>query len=517
MLVSVGENNARFPVQEVQGFNALLDVICERTYSCGVFKDAHRTNDNFIHSELVALDFDGGLSIDKAREMFAEHKHIIAPTRSHQVSKGGQVQDRFRVILFLSSPITSGKVYRNTVTKLIRQYPQADKQCSDPARMYYPSQNVYSSNPNGKLIDPVIKQESPSVATAKEGVDFNKKPHGWSNCVWAIANGQFDKGEGNAAMMALASNLRKLNYTKSQAYYICKDAYENRNEDYDKESLWREVIEVIYGENWQGGVYLCSNEDTWLHDYCERLGPDRCKSTERTTFNFTSLDQMFKDMPKINWLVDGLLSVGGLSLLSGPPKSGKSTLTRQLAKSVCRGEQFLGRDVQAGRVLYLALEEQPELLFEQFQRLGMTPEDPIKLHIGGVFGPTVVEDLREYVLTERPSLIIIDTMILFAQIKDVNDYGPINEALSQLRELARESEAHICMIHHANKGGVGTGSILGSTATHGAVDCAMIFRREGQKRFVETSQRGGSPLIDQELLFDRETETYTLGDSNNEW
>jgi Mrp family chromosome partitioning ATPase len=44
-----------------------------------------------------------------------------------------------------------------------------------------------------------------------------------------------------------------------------------------------------------------------------------------------------------NWLVDGLLPTGGLSVLVGKPKAGKSTLARALAVAVARGEPWLGR------------------------------------------------------------------------------------------------------------------------------------------------------------------------------
>jgi hypothetical protein len=43
-----------------------------------------------------------------------------------------------------------------------------------------------------------------------------------------------------------------------------------------------------------------------------------------------------------SFIVEGLLPSGGLSILAGKPKSGKSTLSRQLAVAVVQGLPFIG-------------------------------------------------------------------------------------------------------------------------------------------------------------------------------
>ena len=58
------------------------------------------------------------------------------------------------------------------------------------------------------------------------------------------------------------------------------------------------------------------------------------------------------------WLVDHLLTRGGLSLVSGKPGAGKTTFARNMALSVAQGKPWLDRDVAQGHVVYLALEEQ---------------------------------------------------------------------------------------------------------------------------------------------------------------
>lgn len=524
MKISVSENNKIFKPLTVNGFHALESLITRRTYSPGIFKNNVRNSQNFQEAHVIGLDFDGGLTVAEAKLLFQKYKHIIAPTRNHRISKGGVVSDRFRVILFLSSPITDARIYSTTVKGLFASFPQADKACKDAARMFYPSGFVYSSNPQGELIEPVVdilpKAMSESTIDLAN-LQYDKKPAGWSNCKWALANGQFESGEGNEAMMAVASTCKKLNMTKEQAYYTCKNALQLREArtgaSYDKEGLWREVIEVVYGDTWQGTVYVCREQDTWLHEYCQKLGAHSC-STSSGAFQFRKIGEILHSSKKVEWLVDGLLTKGGLSLVAGKPKSGKSTIIRQLAKAVCRGEEFLDRRVTQGSVLYLALEEQEEMLLEQFGRLGVTDTDPIQIHVGGVLAANPYEQLEEYILEVSPAMVVIDTLSLFANFKDLNSYSEVNDVLAKYRKMARESGAHVVLIHHQNKSANGgPGSILGSSAIHGAVDCAVIFDRTGEQRYISTSQRGGKPFNFQALEFDTETESYKVSHNTGEF
>src|SRR5262249_36239393 len=84
----------------------------------------------------------------------------------------------------------------------------------------------------------------------------------------------------------------------------------------------------------------------------------------------------------IRWLVADLLPQGGLSVLAGKPKAGKSTLARALALSVAQGKPFLGRSVAQGGVVYLALEEKRGEVKRHFETMGAKSDDPISLLIG---------------------------------------------------------------------------------------------------------------------------------------
>ena len=230
-------------------------------------------------------------------------------------------------------------------------------------------------------------------------------------------------------------------------------------------------------------------------------------------FNLKSPKEFFTSKSQVDWLVDNLLYRGGVSVIVGAPKSGKSTLTRQMALSVCRGEKFLGRGVKKGKVLYLALEEQEQMLQGQFRRIGLNENDDIMIHVGSIFTEDRDERLKEIVNETQPDLVVIDTLFLFADA-DQNNYNEVNVKLQKYRDIARASNCHIIFVHHQNKGDdKGTRSISGSQAIHGGVDCALILNRDRKERSIMSSQRGGIEL-DHICIYNEEKDTYSLGERN---
>jgi len=73
---------------------------------------------------------------------------------------------------------------------------------------------------------------------------------------------------------------------------------------------------------------------------------------------------------EIEWILDEYLPAGGLVLLAGKPKEGKTTLSYELAVNVAQGSTFLGRQTRKGAVLILALEEHKRDVLIRLRNLG---------------------------------------------------------------------------------------------------------------------------------------------------
>jgi hypothetical protein len=235
----------------------------------------------------------------------------------------------------------------------------------------------------------------------------------------------------------------------------------------------------------------------------------------RTGLTLVPLGRLLSEpIEETRWLVDQLLPAGGLSILCAKPKVGKSTLARQLAVAVSRGDRFLGRATHSGGVIYLAFEEKKSEVLEHFKQMGITNEDTsIQVHFGTA-PADAIEELRRLVDSSRPALVIVDTLFRMARVKDANDYAQVTAALEPLLGLARESGAHVLCVHHAGKNDrAGADGTLGSTAIFGSVDTALTLRRGERYRTIETQQRYGPDMEPTVLGFDPGTKTVSLGSS----
>jgi hypothetical protein len=202
----------------------------------------------------------------------------------------------------------------------------------------------------------------------------------------------------------------------------------------------------------------------------------------RNSLTLTKLSDLLSEPEEqVDWLVDKLLPAGGFSLLVAKPKAGKSTLARNLALSVARGDSFLNRATQHGAVIYLALEEKRSEVRKHFQDMGATEEE---IYIFAASAPVdALQQVRAVVEEKKPVLLIIDPLFRFTRVKDGNDYAQVTGALEPLPVLARETGAHVLCVHHAGKGErEGGDSILGSTAIFAAVDTALLMKRSERYR-----------------------------------
>jgi hypothetical protein len=238
-----------------------------------------------------------------------------------------------------------------------------------------------------------------------------------------------------------------------------------------------------------------------------RTGGESKQATKQTaardTLSLTRLSDVLAEPEEhVAWAVDGLLPAGGLSLLAARPKVGKSTLARNLALAVARGEPFLGRATTPGTVLYLAFEEKRAEIVAHFRRL-CARDEPILLFVGSA-PEHALEALVDVVARERPALVILDPVLRFVRVRDVNDYSELTKALEPLLMLARTSGAHILLVHHLAKGEhAGGDGILGSTAIFGVVDTALLLKRHADgTRIIETIQRYGTDLPESVLTLD---------------
>lgn len=224
------------------------------------------------------------------------------------------------------------------------------------------------------------------------------------------------------------------------------------------------------------------------------------KSKEPFALDFTDPFKTFKDgKPQaIPYIVDGLLTQGGFSILGAKPKQGKSSLSRYLATCVAKGVPFLGRQTVKGEVILVSLEDPQTHVDNSLKVLEYDSQKDARIRIVEKLAPSLDENITalDEALKKLPGtrLVIVDTLPKLLRLSDLDDYAPTMAAVEKLRELARKfPHLHIQAIAHLKKVRMDDvfDSLLGSTALRGEPDTSIAIYGEGSQRIIATETRIG--------------------------
>lgn len=194
--------------------------------------------------------------------------------------------------------------------------------------------------------------------------------------------------------------------------------------------------------------------------------------------------EALNQLPAVEWLVDGILPVGGLGVLYGPSGGGKTFTALSMAFAIGTGTPWLGRGTRPGRVVYVAAEGRSGLRarVEALEAHNGLPAG--ELHVVPeavqISRPDEVEALIAAIRTQLPddpSLIVVDTLARCLVGLDENlarDVGLFVAGLDRLRE---EFGCSILVVHHSGKDRAS--SYRGSSALVGAADSVIRFEGSG--------------------------------------
>jgi hypothetical protein len=201
------------------------------------------------------------------------------------------------------------------------------------------------------------------------------------------------------------------------------------------------------------------------------------------------------------YVVDGLLTEGGLSVLGAKPKVGKSSLSRHLAVAVAKGTSFLGRDTTRGDVLLCSLEDPLSHVDNCLGALGYDPTTDAQIQIVERVAPDRGESISAIraALVAMPSvrLIVVDHLAKFLNLPDLSEYMPTLRGVGLLHDLARDfPHVHVLCLAHSKKVRCEDpfDGILGSTALRGEPDTNIVLMNERGQRVIVTETRVGRAI-----------------------
>ena len=192
-------------------------------------------------------------------------------------------------------------------------------------------------------------------------------------------------------------------------------------------------------------------------------------------------------------LFGGLLRPG-LYVLAGSSKVGKSMIATTMANCVAQGNDFLGRPMPKGKVIYF---DNDNYDFETKSRI-------ISLNLSGTnevlyeFNDSksiydINERLSQIPDIEKYKLIIIDSYVGLDEVISSNDsYYEVYSILKELRDIVVKKNLICVLIHHTkkNKERIDQDNLIGSKALSGATTGTLLlsvrneFDKHGELKLI---------------------------------
>ena len=224
-----------------------------------------------------------------------------------------------------------------------------------------------------------------------------------------------------------------------------------------------------------------------------------------------------REAKSAGYVVKGLLQRASYALAYGAPGEGKTFVALDVAYHVAAGQEWHGRKIHAGPVLYLAYEGTGGMVSRAKalrQKYG-TKDVPLYI-VSAAFNlreKAGRADLGTLMLgiPNKPVLIVIDTFARALMGGDENsaqDVGAFNAAIAALIE---STGACVILIHHPGKqkssGARGSSALLGALDTELEVDNGQMFVRK--QRDMELAEPTGFKLVPVVVGIDADNEETT--------
>jgi hypothetical protein len=233
------------------------------------------------------------------------------------------------------------------------------------------------------------------------------------------------------------------------------------------------------------------------------------------TFPVVRVDQIPREENATRWLVEPLWGDSSVGVIGGAPKCAKTWLGLDLALSVATGTACLDRYAvpRPGPVLIYLAEDALAVVRERVE--GMARHRGLELacvDIHVITAPALRLDrephrhrLRETARRLRPRLLLLDPLVRLHGI-DENNATEVAGLLAYFRELQRQLDLSVILVHHTRKntaGGVAAGQGLrGSSDLHAFGDSNLYLRRVRERLVLLSEHRAApaSPAVTLELV-----------------
>jgi predicted ATP-dependent serine protease len=190
-----------------------------------------------------------------------------------------------------------------------------------------------------------------------------------------------------------------------------------------------------------------------------------------------------------SWIWDGILAREQVTMLTGKPFGGKSTLLLGLLTALSREAEFLGCATSPATALVVS-EENPYAFKSHVERFGCDDTDHVCItSADGLLAlawEDLIEQATEAAVDEGHDLLVIDSFAGLARLgsEEENDSAAITDKLRPLQEAASYGLA-VLFLHHMGH----QGRPRGSTAFSAVADISTrLIRNDEQHQFTLKTQ-----------------------------
>jgi hypothetical protein len=224
-------------------------------------------------------------------------------------------------------------------------------------------------------------------------------------------------------------------------------------------------------------------------------------------------------IPSEMYILDGLLTKAGTSVVGSAPKVGKSQFALSLGYSLANGWNYLGRTCwnKEYKVLYIAMERSELTWLNRIKKMSSKNGLKDNFHFVRLSAhKNLVFEIQKLAIENGYELIIIDMITQAMNTKDENKYLENYKEIARiLKDTADKTKAHVMGLYHNGKAkGKGvTDSLLGSTAIGGATDQILrIQKKKDGTRVIDTEGNDGDEIVNPlRLIEDKETGFVSSG------